>query len=175
MKKAFTLLESLTVISIMCLLAALLSPALLEAKRAAKVSGSTQHLRQLHLGILLYMNEYDLHEAKDRPPYGYVYGPMMTRDSGLFISPCGINQELDGNSAYLSSYAYWVQPNLTPTYFDQYRENSMLFTDQNCNPPGVFDSPFAHKRGVGITFGGQLINHFKTGDGLVVEWWTSRP
>lgn len=58
-KRAFTLIELLTVIAIISILAAILFPVFARAKAAAKKAQCISNLSQIGKGIILYMNDYD--------------------------------------------------------------------------------------------------------------------
>ncbi len=59
MKTRFTLIELLVVISIIAVLAALLLPALRSAKEAGNAACCMNNLRQMGVGIFLYLDDYD--------------------------------------------------------------------------------------------------------------------
>ncbi len=59
MKKAFTLIELLVVIAIIAILAAILFPVFSQAKAAAKSTVCLSNMKQLGLGMLLYVNDTD--------------------------------------------------------------------------------------------------------------------
>ncbi len=58
-RRAFTLIELLVVIAIIAILAALLFPVFASAKSAAKKTVSLSNLKQISLGSMLYMGDYN--------------------------------------------------------------------------------------------------------------------
>jgi prepilin-type N-terminal cleavage/methylation domain-containing protein/prepilin-type processing-associated H-X9-DG protein len=59
LRRAFTLIELLVVIAIIAILAAILFPVFAQAKKAAKAAADISNLKQLNLGILIYVSDYD--------------------------------------------------------------------------------------------------------------------
>jgi len=58
-KRGFTLIELLVVIAIIAILAAILFPVFSQAKEAAKKTACLSNTRQLSLGVLMYVEDYD--------------------------------------------------------------------------------------------------------------------
>jgi prepilin-type N-terminal cleavage/methylation domain-containing protein len=58
-QKAFTLIELLVVIAIIAILAAILFPVFAQAKTAAKKASDLSQVKQIGLGIHIYLNDYD--------------------------------------------------------------------------------------------------------------------
>ncbi len=175
-QRGFSLMEVLVVISIILFLAALSFPAFARAKESANVRSSLSRLQQFHRAVTIYMIDHeDAPIPYHIPPPDYVFSGKMGLSREFFISPCGWKPNLyvDGQNEF--SYVYHHRENTPVAYFQEFRENALLMTDGDCNPPGVFYSPYTIKRGLAVTEGGRLLNHNKGGDTSDVRWWSSPP
>lgn len=72
-RNAFTLIELLVVIAIIAILAAILFPVFAQAKAAAKKTADASNLKQIGLGVMMYMNDAD-----DMFPRGGYMNPVNT-------------------------------------------------------------------------------------------------
>jgi len=57
--RAFTLIELLVVIAIIAILAAILFPVFAQAREAARTSSCSSNTKQISLGIIMYLQDYD--------------------------------------------------------------------------------------------------------------------
>lgn len=58
-RRAFTLIELLVVIAIIAILAAILFPVFAQAKEQAKRTSCLSNAKQINLGMMMYLNDYD--------------------------------------------------------------------------------------------------------------------
>jgi prepilin-type N-terminal cleavage/methylation domain-containing protein len=178
MGRAFTLIELLSVMAIIAVLASILFPVLSKAMMSAKITSAGSRLRQYHLLTVLYRNDQDASSESGSPvemglPWDLEEGGTSHgRKSPIYDlldvverdpfkrSPCGyIKHEFDVNAIY---YMPLVVPDWS-RYTRLVGERTVLWVDPNCNSSSTrIDSQFATKRALGVTLGGQLLNRISS-------------
>ena len=103
-RQAFTLIELLVVIAIIAILAAILFPVFAQAKVAAKKTTNVSNLRQVGMGLMMYVTDYDGRFPMMSSPSGttprtrwpdYIY--PYVKNEPIFTSPMA-PQEMKGKS-----------------------------------------------------------------------------
>jgi len=97
MRRGFTLIELLVVIAIIAILAAILFPVFARAREKARQNNCMSNVKQLGLGIMMYVQDYD-----EKMPCLYMWTPGYT---GMFYP----------------DYTYWME-NILP-----YVKNQQIF------------------------------------------------
>ena len=112
--KAFTLIELLVVIAIIAILAAILFPVFARARENARRSSCQSNLKQIGLGVLQYVQDYD-----EKYPFGHNQGggasggylnwysavdPYL-KSRQIFSCPSDSNTDHAGNTDYMAGGA----------------------------------------------------------------------
>lgn len=97
-RRAFTLIELLVVIAIIAILAAILFPVFAQAKAAAKKSSDLSNMKQIGLGIMMYVGDHD-----DTYPQAYWYKNDLG-DLGGYVQFSG------STMPYVKNADLWVSP-----------------------------------------------------------------
>jgi len=88
---AFTLIELLVVIAIIAILAAILFPVFAQARQAARGASSTSNLKQISLGVLMYVQDYDetypIHNRWGDPASPFLVGGTLCSIWSYDIAP----------------------------------------------------------------------------------------
>ena len=170
-KLAFTLLELMSCVVILAVLASLVYPVIGSAKMSAKVAVARQSLRNLHLAITLYRGDYEGVEYGDPASMGLPCPDGQGRNPALLEilnktvgsnldrqSPCGRHPQpmnytvLAYMPALVPDWSQWI---------NKLESRMILFSDPNCNTWDVdINDQYAKKRGVGVALDGHVVAMF---------------
>src|ERR1041385_280950 len=104
-RQGFTLIELLVVIAIIAILAAILFPVFAQARAAARKSVGISNLKQLGLGTMMYVQDYD----EVFPNYNW--GLMSCNESGNAGGPGTLSGDAPGFGPYSAgAWCNSIQP-----------------------------------------------------------------
>ncbi len=116
MRRGFTLIELLVVIAIIAILAAILFPVFARAREKARQSACLSNVKQITLGILMYVQDYDEHF-----PMSYDLGSPrhgMIQTTQPYISNWQIHDcpsaDMKCSQSYLGNRSYGYHTSLIP-------------------------------------------------------------
>lgn len=170
-RSAFTLVEIVTSIAIVTIVAAIVFPATVRAIGAARISSSLERLKALHTAAKIYQEEYGGDGA-----WGSCYEMNLPNIEQLTRSRLGLSEDAWHSPCSPSprwSYMYFLGDDEEHrTYALTKQEESMLFVDLNCDSKrGLTWGEYVSSRGLGIRMSGQLVNKLRPGDPNVSKWW----
>jgi len=103
-KKGFTLIELLVVIAIIAILAAILFPVFAKAREKARQTSCTSNLKQLGLGFIQYVQDYD----EKYPQTGNTWPTTIysyEKSTGVYKCPDDSTQGTPGTNSAVSYFA----------------------------------------------------------------------
>ncbi|HWP30977.1 MAG TPA: type II secretion system protein [Fimbriimonadales bacterium] len=197
----FTLIEVIVSVLIIIALAGLLMPVFQRVKRNFAIQDSLSRLKQLHLVLSIYRQDYGgegyarydtpyAFYALGLPPWSYWWDPRkFGLDLEFWKSPCGADKTIfdTGIGGHFGLITYAAGLCYSPEalrsndvyyrdYLATYRENAVAFLDMYCNPPGtVIGSPWTSKRGLAVLLSGQLVNRYKKGNAAFLFFYSEPP
>jgi type II secretory pathway pseudopilin PulG len=185
-RAGFSIIETVTAIAIVFVLAAILLPVFASARESARITETISDFRQIHSAIVLYQSEWGgLDEATHARDLGL---PPVSPEIGLFLpskklpstqslwkSRCGDDRTIFesaptnhlGYKTYSPAYLHQVSDDPPVNmhlkdYVRSFGPNLVIAIDPFCNPPGTdFRNPFSRKRLLSISLSGQVWNRVR--------------
>ena len=178
--RAFSFLECLVTLCILVILTSILLPIILEVRQKALITSSVSRLRTIYQAFSLYRADYEHggynnYADAGMPPYATVYEGYLGLGRPMFDSPCGYKDGIEDNTSHISIQYLGAEGDEERAILKQYRESTVLFRDVYCNSPAAWNADLRQKHGIGVTLGGTLLNHFKSGPAWKMEWWSKPP
>lgn len=181
-KPAFSLVEVLVCLAIAAVLVAILLPVLSSAKKASRETVCVSNLKQLHLAISLYQEQYggssglgNLYEmGLPTPPLrkSLKYASELGRCDGQgspVRSPTGFAYfYIPSPPDAMSGFVKWAD------YVSAEGENAVLIMDLNHNEIRATSLILAEgltKKGMAVLLSGQLVRKNKKGNPWKFDWW----
>ncbi len=178
-RKGITLVELLTCVAIIAIVAAITYPVIVRAKEGALKSKSISNMRQVYLALEIYAQENNgtptgTMESMGLPPWPStqflgesvreLYPPLRPSVNWTFYSYNPMPTEVD------KRVPNWAE------YTAEVGSSAVLICDPFFNPPGTEDydmywkDPFVRKFVMGITVSGSLVKRTRTGH-MDLRWW----
>jgi prepilin-type N-terminal cleavage/methylation domain-containing protein len=185
--QAFTLLEVLSSIAIISIVAAILISTLRSSKHSAQVTASLSNLHQLHIALALYQSAngggegYGSFAQMDLPTSEQLLANTHSLPLGLPLaiwkSPCGLSPAWATVPTTIQ-YEYLLATsadNATGNFkrvSELYQDSLVAFSDMNCADPSepLLSGYFPHL-GLGVRLSGALVKQNKAGDYRFQKWW----
>jgi prepilin-type N-terminal cleavage/methylation domain-containing protein len=187
MDRGFTLVETLTAIAIIAIVAGIAYPVTMSAKRSGKVTQTVQNLRSLHAGAILYQSEQD-HQSAGTPEQmrlpTFIGTTSADNNPPAYIaswykgmkSPFGTPDDNDYQS-FLIPAAIDGMPVTWHTCTKYVGDKCIMYLDTH--EPGydprtgykLIYVPSAIKRLRGVALAGNLVTRNATGDPIDQKWW----
>ncbi|MBZ0212487.1 MAG: hypothetical protein K8H99_01695 [Nitrospirae bacterium] len=183
--RAYTVVELLTVVVIIMVIAGLVGTAVPAAIGQARVGRAIAHMRQIQTAISLYRSSWDGVEGAATPQAAGL--PVATENSirlwsdvfdtvpELWIG-CGAHPSVHPNQAKPSvtsiTYFFIVTNADYSDWYGRFGERLPAVFDMHCSPSDVHvNNPYERRRGLAVTLLGNAVNRWSLGEPLHPEFW----
>ncbi|MBV6459136.1 MAG: hypothetical protein HONBIEJF_02279 [Fimbriimonadaceae bacterium] len=175
MKKGITAIELLVVMTIIGLLAAIVSPTIVHGKRFSSRAVCFSNLRQHHVAIMLYQADHN--QSISSYPMGLPLTPISLYEGGYLkrhtLKCGGTGYPFDTHPVYVCFYPdieRWQE------HHDKMQGQAVLMADYNhqAKPNHILDSPYLTHRAFAITYEGSIRTQTGMGRCRDLDWWVSR-
>ena len=172
---AFTLVEALTCLAIMLVVAAVMVPVMVRSRIEARAAECISNLHQIQLSVALYRQDDNGSPSGNSYEMGFppadVWGAMVKK---LSLRCRGT---LADSVLVPHGYIYMIMEPTTSTgklweaYAEKYGENAMLVSDWNHNSLYEVRQIYSPKLGLGVTIGGTVLRKRYAGAPFLEQWW----
>lgn len=195
-QRGLTLTESLVVVAIMVVVAAISFPIMASAKRSSLTRASIHQMQQLYISLQIYRadhdgsdstfaNSYELGMPPDHTFLDKTYGAHPEVWKSPFPAAFDVfNGSAGGEFGDIAYAGGGYRPggpdslNLydQEKYLETYRENAVVFMDYYINPPGTkMANPFYEKSALAILFSGKVVNQRRRGRAWHFSFYSDSP
>jgi prepilin-type N-terminal cleavage/methylation domain-containing protein len=179
MKRGFTLIETISVMAIVFVLSAIMTPVLSRAMLRVKETSSISRLKQLHLALSVYRADYETTMYGKASQMGLPTVEHMLRTGGkaldvdpeLWFSPCPRHPD---SPSGIWTYNYFPDDDELSweRYVDKYGESSVLLSDFNCNPHALSMGAIYMKKAVlFVRLEGSATKRIREGSPMSHAWY----
>jgi len=180
MKRAFTIMEILTVLAIILIVAALTYPVLKSAKQSAQRDVTIQRFHQIYIAMSIYRTDNDGagnfgdYAKMGLPPNAnLLIGPKLL-PTDIFHSGCPSVFPTPPGAIFQQMWHADPEPATEPwtAYSLQFRSNAILMGDQNCDfAPENFGNPMVRHRAIGLYEDGHALAVMGFGSPALYAFW----
>ncbi len=183
MNRAWTILETLSVLLITVVLAAVSYPVFAGVKREAKIRSSGAKLQQVYMATMIYREEHDgggfgTLEQMGLPSAYFVVTNRFGLSEESMNSSCGAHWSVQpAPGADVHNFVYFPGDGSSPfpDLAVSWQDRLVLYFDQHCNSSEVdVRNRFHEKLGVGVLMGGNLVRRRGRGDLFKPEFWSAK-
>lgn len=187
-KMAFTLLETISVVTIVAVLIAITSPVLMRTMKSFKEIKATSNLRQIYIATDLYRTDHDGQALYGSaaimglPDYRVIYftngslSNVLPGTNGLWSSPCGQHPDtpqLTETPTNLNWHPITGEGELWTDYVNDRQEGAVFLTDENCNDTAIsLQAGYFTKKHIGVTLSGSIRRDISSGSESGIFYWS---